>query len=205
MDKRDAALQESCPTVIVPRYSDFVKSETIGDRLLIASNGVFIEVTRKWCYFIRDVGDLTVTVPYGKMNERTQFLMSRIPRHLLREFNELAKRTPFVEVGASIFWHEETGVFRLAKSESIVASSSFLEYKIATMSPGEHLLVDCHSHADGPAFFSETDDADDLHSVKFSYVAGDCNKTILSTVMRLCVKGIFTTIDTNIFFNEDNN
>lgn len=200
MDKRDIALQTSCPTIIVPRFSEFTSSEKCGDRVLVASNGIFIEITRKWGYFIRKISDVIVTLPYGAIQEKTKLFTPKLPRDLLKTFNALARENHVVEIGASIVWNSQSNAFRLLRSESLIADSGFLRYKLADISDNDHLIIDCHSHSDGPAFFSKADNEDDCHMVKFSYVAGNCNQARQSTVMRLCLNGMFEPIDMLVFF-----
>ena len=50
MDSRDVALQSVMPTVMVPRYSELEELATAGDRILMAANGVWLEVCRAWLY-----------------------------------------------------------------------------------------------------------------------------------------------------------
>lgn len=201
MDKRDIALQRSCPSICVPRFSAFEKSQTDGERVLVASNGVFLEVTRKWGHFIRKVGwfFLQTPLPYGEMENHTQLAMEKLPRLLLEEFNELARHSSHVEIGASVVWNELSSEFRLLPSEAIDAGAGHLQYKMPDLMDGDHVVIDCHSHSKYPAFFSETDDADDVHAVKFSYVVGNCDQDCLSMKLRLCIKGQFEEIPISQF------
>jgi PRTRC genetic system protein A len=194
MDKRDIALQLSCPVLPVPIFSEFVQASRYGERILVASNGVFIEVTRKWGRFIRRIGDVAVTVPYGEIQPSTSFTLPSLPRELLQEFNQLAKKNCNVEIGASIVWNEISNTFRLLPAQSLEATSDRLKYQLAQFEDGEHLVVDCHSHGAHKAFFSSEDDFDDRDMVKFSYVVGNCDREQVSTSLRLCVKGIFEII-----------
>lgn len=200
MDKRDIALQLSCPTITVPRFSEFVFSDICGDRVLVASNGVFIEITRKWGHFIRNIGEMGVTVPFGVMKERTVLLAPRLPRDLLKAFNMLARENSAIEIGASIVWNEQSNAYRLLQSEALVANRNFLSYKLPTLFDGDHLVIDCHSHSLDRAFFSGIDDEDDRHMVKFSYVVGNCHQEIQTIKMRFCLKGIFENIDMPTFW-----
>lgn len=200
MDKRDIALQRSCPTSVVPLFSEFAVSEHIGSRILMASNGVFLEVTRQWGYFRRKVGDLGVTVPYGEIQDVTKLSIPSLPRQLLLDFNQLAIKNANVEIGASIVWNEKTNAYRLLQSTSLASSSDLLHYKMADLEAGDHLIIDCHSHSHHPAFFSGEDDLDDKNCVKFSYVVGNCNLNQVSVAMRLCINGIFEKINAQSIF-----
>lgn len=201
MDKRDVALQQQCPIVTVPMYSPFEPSDAIGDRILMASNGVFLETTRKWGRFVRKVGAIEIVVPFGVMTESTNIYCGRIPSELFTEFNRMAGVRHHIEIGASIIWNDQTNQFRLAESIPITATGSSLHQFLAPLGQGDHLIVDCHSHSHHRAFFSGTDDKDDLHSVKFSYVVGDCSSSTKSKKIRLCIRGIFTNLDAEHFEN----
>ncbi|MCU6502344.1 PRTRC system protein A [Rugamonas sp. A1-17] len=192
MDKRDVALHATLPSVAVPRFGPLELPLQPCDRILIASNGVFIESFRRWGHFIRQVGSLgPVVVPYGVCQPTTTLTSGKLPRELLHAFNAHADKTPDVEVGGSIIWNENTKQYRLALSKSLASSGSHLKQEVANLDAGEHLVIDCHSHAHHHAFFSAQDDQDDRGATKFAYVVGNCNRPTQSTAMRLCVKGVF--------------
>lgn len=191
MDKRDEVMQRSMPSIMVPRFGALEANSSNGERLLIASNGVFLEVTRTWATFVRQVGDkINTPLPYGEVQPSTQWKIDPIPVHLLKQFNAYACERCDVEVGASIIWNEANG-YRIATVETIGASSSHLNYERPKMDSNEHLIIDCHSHAHHGAFFSGTDNQDDAYCVKLAYVVGNCGESVQSTKMRLCIKGLF--------------
>ena len=47
IDPRDAALQRTCPTVAAPRFGTLPEMEN-GQRVVVAANGVFIQVKLDW-------------------------------------------------------------------------------------------------------------------------------------------------------------
>lgn len=194
MDKRDVVLQRSCPILQAPKFSQFIPLEVPGERIVVASNGVFIEVHRKWGYFIRKAGQVGVTVPYGEMSEATIIRTPALPKHLLKSFDQIAQEDPTVEVGASVVWNETTNEFRLVRSESILATGTKLKYRIPRLDDKDHIVIDCHSHGGGNPYFSPEDNEDDLHAVKLSYVVGRCHETNPTSVMRICIKGIFQNL-----------
>lgn len=193
MDKRDIALQSSFPSVPIPRFGALRRPERCGERILVGANGTFLEIQRTWGYFIRQIGSFSVTtaIPYGQGCPTQVLEFDRLPRLLIDEFNRYAKENSHVEVGGAIFWNECTRTFRLAFSDSIEAGPGHLKYRHPDSAKGEHLIIDCHSHAAFPAFFSEQDNADDQHHVKFSYVVGNCNLNHTTHSLRLCLKGLY--------------
>jgi PRTRC genetic system protein A len=195
MDKRDIALQLSCPVTSVPMFSDFVPLDRNGERIALASNGTFLEVRRPWVRIITKVGPaLTTTLPFGELRELVEYKAGAVPRALLAEFIEWAKRESEVEIGAVITWNENTGEYALVRSKSNHATSGSLDYELPQLPAGVHVIVDCHSHSHHPAFFSGTDDNDDKHAVKFAFVVGNCNTDKPTTAVRLCVRGVFKQV-----------
>ena len=194
MDKRDIALQLSCPSVMVPRFAPLSPAEKTGERILIASNGIFLEVTRAWARFVRKVGEINTPVPYGQCLETTEWKASELPPSLTQQFRRQAQRHAHVEIGAGIVWNETCREYRLLNVETLASSASHLKYKPPVLGTGDHLVVDCHSHAHHDAFFSSTDNEDDKWCVKIAYVVGNCNRDTVTTKTRLCIKGIFENI-----------
>ncbi len=195
MDKRDVALLSSCSTLPVPRFSKLDAMDEAGERLLVASNGIFLEILRKWGHFIRRVGDFTqqITVPYGNLQEVTSLFLP-FPRDEIAAFDALARDNCHTEIAASIFWNEKTGTFRMVPAQTINASGSHIRYERSLALDGEHLVFDCHSHGRYSAFFSKTDNLDDRSEVKIAYVVGNCDQPQQTRQYRLCLRGIFNPI-----------
>lgn len=192
MDKRDIALQLSCPVASAPKFSDLVPFDRNGERIVLASNGAFLEVCRPWVRIITQVGPaLAMTVPFGELKETVDYKAGKLPRVLLEEFVEWAQRESEVEIGAVITWNENTGEYALLRSKSNHATSGSLDYELPALGDGVHIIVDCHSHSHHAAFFSHVDDNDDQHAVKFAFVVGNCNTDKPTIASRLCVRGIF--------------
>ncbi|WP_426172519.1 PRTRC system protein A [Pseudoduganella sp. R-34] len=192
MDKRDVALQSSCPVISTPLFSPFTPLERNGERIVLAANGTFLEVRRPWARIVTQVGPaLTAKVPFGVIHESFELTAGRIPRALLREFVAWAQRDSEVEIGGIITWNEHTGEYALMRSKSNHATSGSLEYELPTLEEGVHIIVDCHSHSHHAAYFSGVDDQDDMHAVKYAFVVGHCNTNNPSFATRLCVRGAF--------------
>lgn len=194
IDKRDAALQRACPVVAVPKFSPFEPLANNGERIVMAANGTFLEVRRSWARFVRKVGGISTIVPFGNLDESTQFFSSKLPRELLSEFVRWSREDSHVEIGANIVWNEVSNTFRLLRSRTLHGTGSHLEYEIPDLEPYEHIVIDCHSHSHHGAFFSPTDDADDAHAVKMAFVVGNCNLHKQTMKMRLCIRGQFQNL-----------
>ncbi|AOJ10062.1 PRTRC system protein A [Burkholderia mayonis] len=192
MNQIDAVLQQSFPTVMVPTREPMEPMERIGERLLIGSNGVFIEVVRPWIRFVRRIAmhHTYMAIPYGQVGEVTELNCGPVPPALIAEFKAMARAAFPNETGAWIVWNHATRAFRFIPLHSLSHGPSHLEYERPDLADGEWLVVDCHSHGQWPAYFSITDNKDDEYDVKFALVLGNCDKQ-MSRVLRFCGKGIF--------------
>jgi PRTRC genetic system protein A len=199
MDKRDIALQLSCPVLSVPIYSDLAPLDRNGEQVLLASNGTFLEVRRPGVRVITRVGPaLATTLPFGTLKGVFEYKAGKMPRALLEQFVEWAQRESEVEIGAVITWNENTGQYALLRSKSNHATSDKLDYTLPTLEQGAHIIVDCHSHSSNPAFFSDDDNKDDMYAMKYAFVVGNCDTNNPSIASRLCVRGVFKNLSWTI-------
>jgi PRTRC genetic system protein A len=192
MNPFDQALQQSFPSVMVPKREPLAPLDKAGERLLIAANGVFLEIVRPWIRLVRCIAEYRVAtaIPYGMYEEATELRCGPVPPELIAAFYRQTREALPNETGAWIVWRAGTGRFRLVPLTPIAHSPGHLLYERPVLNAGEHLVVDCHSHGAGDAFFSRTDNDDDRHDVKFALVLGNCNREP-STALRLCAKGVF--------------
>lgn len=197
MNALDLVLQGSFPSVMVPTREPVAAMTAPGERLLIASNGVFLEINRPWIRLVRRLASFEwrTPVPYGEAAELTELPCGAVPAELVAEFARMARAALPNEVGAWIVWDGVTGRFRLVPLPSLSHSPAHLSYDRPALRDGEWLVVDCHSHGSGSAYFSKTDDRDDQHDVKFALVLGHCHRSP-SVALRLCAKGRFEPAQT---------
>lgn len=193
MNPIDSTLQRSFPALMVPTRETVAPMDQQGERLLIASNGVFLEISRPWLRLVRQIAVYSVTtaIPYGEVAEVTELRCGPVPPALIAEFANLAQAAMPNETGAWIVWSEASQMFRLVPLPAISRSAGHLNYERPELRDGEVLVVDAHSHGAAEAFFSRTDDADDRHDVKLAFVLGNCGSDRPSMALRLCAKGIF--------------
>lgn len=192
MNPIDTLMQRSFPTVMVPAHEPVEPMVRMGERLLIGSNGVFLEVLRPWIHVVRRIAIFHVltAVPYGEVSEVTDLRCGPVPPALIADFFAMARAAFPNETGAWIVWNEALRAFRLIPLVSLSHGPSHLDYDRPRLADAESLVVDCHSHGQWEAYFSSTDNKDDRFDVKFAFVLGHCNHEP-SRVLRLCVKGIF--------------
>ncbi|MFM0616136.1 PRTRC system protein A [Paraburkholderia nemoris] len=197
MNPVDLVLQRSFPSVMVPAREPLAAMAGPGERLLVAADGVYLELARSWIHIVRRIAryEVDTAIPYGTVEQKTELLCGPVPPALVGEFLQMARRALPNEAGAWIVWNAATLEFRLVALPSISHGPGHLVYERPPLADGDCVVVDCHSHGTGKAFFSRTDNQDDRHDVKFALVLGDCDREP-STALRLCAKGIFEKIDT---------
>lgn len=193
MDSRDIALQSVAPTVMVPHFGDFTPLAQSGHRFLAAADGLWLEVRRPWLYLRRQLAAQDrVPMPYGRVQATLETV--RIPASLVSQFVAAARERLPNEVAAWVIWQEATGDFALRLLTDIHASPGSVHFHRPALSAGEHLVLDLHSHANAPAYFSTQDDADDLGEVKFAGVVGNLDREAPDFALRLCAMGYFESV-----------
>jgi PRTRC genetic system protein A len=194
MNTIDSLLQTSFPSVMVPMRESVVALDRPGERLLIAADGVYLEVVRSWIRVVRRIAkyDFPTAIPYGRVEPATQQLCGPVPPQLIAEFRAMARKGYPIEIMAWIVWNASTDAFRIVQLEAESQGPGHIDgYQRPDLAEGEHLVVDCHSHGMNAAYFSSTDDEDDAFDVKFAFVLGECRSDRPSTAFRLCAKGVF--------------
>ena len=185
----DEALQTVMPTVMVPRFRPFVELHKPGNRVLMASNGVWLEIKREWLYIRVQIGpQLPMALPYGTIEPARRFEFDALPRVYLDRFVQEAKRKLPNECAAWVIWNSVTHDWRM---EMLLETSVSMDHVITllpVLAENEHLVVDIHSHGASPAFFSTTDNKDDRGECKIAYVVGTLDKAA-DVIGRLCFNG----------------
>lgn len=194
MNKMDKLLQELLPTVMAPRHEKLERTPINTDRIVVAENGIFLEVARSWCYFVRKIASTSYRLPYGMLEEQSEITLPVIPTAMISEFVRYAKNHPAYEVGAVIIWNSRSREFRYEELKAISADEDELVYEHPALEDDEEVVIDFHSHSRGVAFFSSKDDADDMNSVRFAVVVGNCDRAVVTHKARLCVYSIFQEV-----------
>lgn len=184
MNALDATLQSVCPTLMVPKHSPLVPMETDGHRYLVAANGFFVEVRRPWLHWTALVSPLPVPLPYGTVEPQLEFkFTSNQLRQCLKAFmDEAVQASPDEHAG----WFSFSGDgLRYEPVHILGVSADIVRYERPVMEDGSVLAVDIHSHARCPAFFSGTDNSDDIDDIKLSIVVGNLESDRPNVVARL--------------------
>ena len=194
VDPRDAALLSACPCTAVPRYGDLPPMEH-GQRTLIARNGVFVQVSLPWLDCTVQIANLPPAppLPYGDLTERISFRFGVIPVALLEEFIAHGRAGLPCEVAGGLIYCRASCTLRLQVYEALEAGPGGIRYRMPHLAPDEFIAVDLHTHGHLGAFWSPTDDSDDL-STKVCGVFGDLHTPDPSAKFRLVVNGFYKAL-----------
>lgn len=192
----DDLLLQTLPVVPVPP-SGQVPASSRGIRLLLASNGLFLEGDNGALCVRLPVGQWTVSplpTPFGAFPEDRAYEW-RVPAPDLRRWRDSfitqARRAWPLETAALVYYSHLTGMWRYDGGVTLDASSSHSRYR-ARPHRDEVVVFDLHSHGSLPAFFSSADDQDDQAdsgAVKISLVFGRVHSDVVETAGRFVVGG----------------
>lgn len=187
----EAALLAQFPVVVVPPRSAMAPLEKNGQRMLLANDGMYIEVRRDWLYAVRKCGALAdgLMTPYGTVQQTTR-LPGAIPRQLVEQFIEAARQACPLELGAVITYDLATREWALRMSRSLHASAAALSYEIPDLGTTERRVVDIHSHGSGHAFISSIDKRDTRGATAIVMVVGRLDDDQAEVIAYLYLQGI---------------
>lgn len=197
----DVVVQQELPTVLVPRFGEFVALAQQGQRLLLASDGIWLEVNTGWLYArvpYQLLSPQLPVLPYGHIEQMLLFKAGPVPVGFLKRFVATAKGNSQVEQAALILLDLESGVWRYVEPGVIENNGAKVSYHYPEMGEQETLVADLHSHAGYSAGFSRIDDADDRAAFKLAVVIGDCHREQVSVAARLCLRGVFLDMSESV-------
>lgn len=191
LNAKDAALQRACPVISAPLFQPLPPMED-GQRIVIAANGVFIQVKRPWLDCIERIGDIDpkLPLPFGRLAPMVAFAFKSIPLALLHEFVAAGRRALPNEIAGGLIYAAGTGGLRLQIYTPLSQSPSGIHYAMPELAADEVIAVDLHTHGAGSAFFSAEDDRDD-RGIKVAGVFGNLDAEQPSAAFRLAINGMY--------------
>ncbi len=194
LDPRDRALQSTCPVLAVPCFGTLPDMQN-GQRVVVATNGVFVQVKLDWLDCMLCVAALpsSPSLPYGAMRERIAFSFGLIPVRLLESFIEIGRARLPDEVAGGLIYSHRTGKLRLNVFDPWQASEGRIDYRMPHLAEDETIAVDLHTHGRSPAFWSPLDDRDD-RGIKVAGVFGHLQHATPSAALRLAVNGCYRAL-----------
>lgn len=184
----DRFLATDCPVITMPHeLGAFEPLKTPGHRLIVAAGGLYKEIRRAWLHAIVQVA--SARTPFGALQPMLS-MPFKVPEELLFAFLEQATLAAPNETAAWIVWNEHDNSLKLLPMEYDLVTPVHLSVRRPVLGPGEHLVVDLHSHHRMSAHFSKTDDIDDIASneVKIAGVVGTIDQQPTWN-FRLCLEG----------------
>lgn len=193
----DAALWQSAPVECVPRHAPFEPLTTNGHRVLVATDGLWLECRRPWLHLIWPLAPkrAPVALPYGELKPTCDIAFGRLDTADIRTFTTRARNKLPNETGAWMSWEHyddanTPGRLVWEDSEDVSASPTSLDHERPAETCTHSPCIDFHSHGTGPAGFSAIDDEDDAGEVKIAVVVGNVDQPIPSLAARLCCLGL---------------
>ena len=190
-DPRDEALQRACPVIATPLFGVLPAMEN-GQRVIVARNGVFVQVKRDWLDCVERLGgiDAAMPLPYGQITPIIRFTFGTIPIALLDGFIAAGRAGLPNEIAGGLIYSATQATLRLAIYEPRHSTAHGIEYRMPPLARDESVAVDLHTHGHLPAFWSATDDLDD-RSVKVAGVFGNLDGERPSAAFRLVLNGMY--------------
>lgn len=191
IDARDLALQASCPVIAAPRFGEFPRMEQNGQRIVVAANGIFVQVRLDWLDAIQRITPDTpaMPLPYGIVHEKLNFAFGVLPISLFEKFIEAGRRHLPNEVAGALVYSRHTGTLRFALCESLNASPGSVDYRLPPMDADETVAVDLHTHGCFAPSWSMTDNRDDM-GIKIAGVFGRLHQPRPQAAFRLVINGM---------------
>ena len=173
----DRELQKNLPIVMMPKYSELDALKDNEKRLILGSNGIFIESKCKAIHCrLKIAPALDIPVPCGYV---AKFLKVKQLEEWVKEL--IVKQSKLAlpnEYCLLIVFDADKSEYQIVEPEVISCSPSEVKYKMPELEKNQHIFIDYHTHGLGNAYFSATDNADDktLGGTYFSVVAGKCDR-----------------------------
>lgn len=190
----DRAMAQATP--VYPAASDGTWPEVpVGSHCyLLGNNGLFVMGRNAGFNATIRVAELEHPTPFGAVEEAIRFDRGAVPVQLIRDAAHHAIATSPVEWAGALIWDETVQGYRLQHIEADAASPTRITYRRETYDD-DALVVDMHSHGEGNARFSPTDDTSDAEGVYIAALFGRCEDTkCLQSVARLTINGHFRSL-----------
>lgn len=199
-DERDIALFEHAPLFIQPIYGELPNLEVGKKRFVMGKDGLYLQAQNHALYVCMLVQKNRYTMPYGNLGEDVIFRKGLINAQLKNQiFNRSVEFSP-KEYACLVQYIPELDNYALIEPEIFNNTNYHIKYDNTLHDP-DKVLVDIHTHgANSKAYFSKTDDLDDISGIHISVVLGNCQslETITSKT-RICIYGMFFDVTWNPF------
>jgi len=189
-DPRDRALLGATPTLMAPRFGRLPPPIVGQHRFVAGAGGLYLQGRSRALDVALRVADTPFPLPYGQVPEGVLLRHGALGQDLLLEAEARARATaPREWAGVVVLDHD--GSYRLVEPPPVWSRTDSVRYRVEGFDP-EALVLDLHSHGDGEAYFSATDDASDREGgIYLAAVIGRCRDKQPTWAWRLVVNGLF--------------
>ncbi|SEA76009.1 PRTRC system protein A [Acidovorax soli] len=170
----EQVLRDQFPVIHAARSVPHQPLAETGVRYVVSSQGLWRELSTAWLYALLPLAKApSAMIPFGSLESTVEFRCSAPPVEFWRMFKAHAQQHLPNEAAAAFVWDEVLDDWRFAIRHPLSQGRAHIDYKEVVTKEGEHIVFDLHSHGLFPAGFSETDDKDDLGSIKIAAVLGN--------------------------------
>lgn len=205
-DSRDRVLFGVTPVLLQPCFGGKLpEPEESKHRFVCGQDGLYIEARNKVIDLRQCIAPSTLPLPYGKIEQSGICLRNgRIPQWILMDAVGKSSLSVPNEWAGLVVWNEARSGYELFEPDVISATPGNIRYR-NSIPDGLMPVMDLHSHGNGSAFFSPTDDRSDVGGFYIAGVIGNCASMNPSFVTRMVVNGHFLSCpDFRDFFAKDN-
>lgn len=198
MNRLDAIIQGSFPTVMVPAHQELEPLKEGMTRLMMAKNGLYLEANPPWGHLIEQVWESPRELPYGIVEERDTFKEVIVNADVLEIIRDEILPAAVAYALRGKEWAgwiiRQNGKFSYMPL-NIAASGESVRYNTDSLDEGACVVVDIHSHGRVKPYFSAKDDLDDAGGVKICIVMGNFREVYshspFDPQIRYAVQGFF--------------
>ncbi len=191
-DMRDRVVFGETPTLMQPLFGEKLpEPEEYKHRFVVGQDGLYIEAQNSVVAVRQCIAESGLQLPYGKIEHTgIQLRNGKIPGRILCDVLKKAAAAVPNEWAGLVVWNGKLSEYQLFEPDVVVATPgrvSYLSSLLVSLMP----VMDLHSHGNGVAFFSATDNESDLGGFYVAAVLGHCASRKPSTVTRMVVNGQF--------------
>jgi len=176
----DAAIAASLPLAMATQLSPMPELAIGAKRLVVASNGLFLEVRSPALHACVKVSDVTAELPYAQAQGFIRLAAGPVPTMILREAVERAVAAYPSETAFAVVCQGEG--YAIIDVPILSASGGHVRYTDTI--DDDALVFDVHTHGAHAAHFSAQDDASDRlrRGPYISLVLGTAKDTDSTTI-----------------------
>ncbi len=200
IDPRDQAVLGAVPTLMQPLHGTLEPCPLFTHRFVIARDGVYLQArTPALDVCLQVAAAQCCAFPYGTLTEHCRLAGGPIPWRLFESIRRMAQAASPDEWACQILHDPDEG-YRIHVPRVISCTAGHITYATDSFDP-EQVVVDLHTHGEGEAFFSATDDESDRQGgIYIAVVLGRCGPhQHMTQATRLVVNGLLLNVELGLW------